>query len=150
MEKVKVAICECGWEREQRFPMITWGDRIACGSCGRLIETFWVEPIPSIKEQIDELFEKNLDYYERLKDWGKREGRDTKTLKEQLAYNKKRIPKDYKVDNIQYRITRKARELAKLYHGIEGYYHAEDLFSYYILNIIRQAIKEVEDEKDNN
>lgn len=100
----------------------------------------------TIKEQINELFEKNLDFVERIKHFAKEGGRDMDSIKKQLAYNKKRIPRDYKTDNIQYRISRKARELAKLYDGVENYYMAEDLFSYYILNIIRQAIKEVEDE----
>ena len=151
MGKTKVAICEnCGWSGQQENGHITWGDVVECPSCGKEVNTFLVDPAPSIAEQINELFEKNVDYYERLKDWGKKEGRDMKTLKEQLAYNKKRIPRDYRTDNIQYRISRKARELAKLYSGIENYYMAEDLFSYYILNIIRQAIEEVKNEKNNN
>lgn len=104
----------------------------------------------TIKEQIDELFEKNLNFVERIKDFAKDEGRDIGSIKKQLTFNKKRIPRDYKTDSIQYRISRKARELAKLYDGIENYYMAEDLFSYYILNIIRQAIEEVKNEKDNN
>lgn len=104
----------------------------------------------TIKEQIDELFEMNLYYCERIKDFAKDEDRDIDSIKKQLIFNKKRIPRDYKTDNIQYRISRKARELAKLYDGVENYYMAEDLFSYYILNIIRQAIKEVEDEKNNS
>ncbi len=104
----------------------------------------------TIKEQIDDEFKRNLDFVKRLEEYKKDKDRDGKVLREQLTYNRKRIPRNYKTDSIVYRISRKVREVAKLYHGIENYYMEEDLFTHYILNIIRQAIEEVENEKDNS
>lgn len=104
----------------------------------------------TIKQQIDDEFRRNVAFVERIKEHLESWEGDTETIRKQLAYNKKRIPRDYKTDNIQYRISRKIREVAKLYHGIENYYMEEDLFTHYILNIIRQAIEEVENEKDNS
>ena len=36
--KVKYAICECGWERQQTG-FITWKDWVICPECGKRIRT---------------------------------------------------------------------------------------------------------------
>lgn len=125
MEKTKVAICEnCGLGRQQTGGYITWGDVTECPRCGAEVNTFWVEPIPSIVEQVE-------DNYERLK-------------------RNNRTPRGVSVDSLEWRIGRRLRKLAKLYDGIEGYYHDENVVVNYIMQIIRQAIEEVKNEKDNN
>jgi hypothetical protein len=81
-----------------------------------------------------------------------------KSIREQLADNashlarngKKQRLRTLKTDRLHWRISRRLREMAKLYAGIDGYYQDEDRVADYIFQIIRQAIKEVEDEKDNS
>lgn len=60
---------------------------------------------------------------------------------------KKRRLNIVKTDSLHSRIGRRLRKMAKLYDGIYGYYEDEYVVVDYIFQIIRQAIKEVENEK---
>ena len=71
-------------------------------------------------------------------------------LDQQIALRRKLVQKQIKTDNLSKRISQKMRNVAKAYYGIDGYYEKEQIFTQYILQIIKQAIEEVENGKESN
>jgi len=104
----------------------------------------------NIEKQITNYFNDRIDFYKRLMVLKKDGKEDDVAIKEQIKYNRARFPKDVKTDELESRISKRIRSVAKLYDGISGYYESESLATSYILQIIRMAIEEVENEKDNS
>ena len=102
----------------------------------------------TIKDQVEYGLENQKDYYQRLLALKKEpEWQDSlKSLEEQIRYQRRLIQKKVKTDSLEARISQRIRKAAKLYHYIEGYYEEEVVLTKYILQIIKQAMEEAENE----
>ena len=106
----------------------------------------------TIREQVEYELESRKDYHKRLLALRKDpEWQDSlKSLDQQIKYQRRLIQRRVKTDSLSYRISRRVRDVAKAYYGIDGYYEKEQIFTQYILQIIKQAIEEVENGKEYN
>lgn len=99
----------------------------------------------AIKDQVIYGLESPKDFYKRLIS-EKKFHPNNPVIEEQMKFNRKLIQKKVKIDCLEARITKRIRNVAKQYDGINHYYDNELVLVKYILQIIKQAIEEAENE----
>lgn len=109
----------------------------------------------SIKRQVDRNFSRVEEMYYHLLDIRDHDetfqiGTGLDVIEKSIKFWRRRRFKKLKTDNLRSRLSKRIRKVAKLYAGVEDYYREESFLEDYIMNIIKLAMEEVENEKDNN